>query len=389
MPQNSPTRSKTHVWAILGALIAFILSVAVPSITIGAMKLLPQDVEQTISSTPSPAILFDPQASCPAGSPRSCYIVETTAQLTRQQNITATDSKENVNLSVREEIVRTDNNQAIISTSDHLSLIRDSTYPVLDPSSKLSVKAPSFFMDLETGEFTRDGLQYYFPFETEKRSYDFFDFYAQRAIPLDFLEEKEGTYVFTHTVTPQNLIDSATRSYTHPDDISDEPTGAPLQSELSEGQRETLRKMLVTAPASEFYPQGVSVSGTSVSGTVVLKPYYTATRTITVEPNSGIILDRSDDVFFFLAQNEEEAEATAQTFADNHDVIKDDNDMRARTLFQTTMSWDERTQNQAKEAAAPTNSTLAMLRIFTFICQVIGLGLLVFGLWRYNSVRKA
>lgn len=53
------------------------------------------------------------------------------------------------------------------------------------------------------------------------------------------------------------------------------------------------------------------------------------------------------------------------------------------------MSWDERTQNQAKEAAAPTNSTLAMLRIFTFICQVIGLGLLVFGLWRYNSVRKA
>lgn len=389
MPRNSHNRSNAHSWAILGALIAFILSVAIPAITIGSMKLLPQNVEQTISSSPSPATLFDPKANCPIGAPRSCYVVDTTAQFTREQSISAAETKKNVNLSVNEEIVRTDNNHTIISTNDHLTLIRDSTYPVLDPSSKVSVTAPSFHMNLGTGEFTRDGLQYYFPFETEKRSYDFFDFYAQRTIPLDFLEEKEDTYIFTHTITPENLIDSATRAYTHPDDISDEPTSEPLQSELSDSQRQSLRDMLVTAPASEFYPQGTSVTGTKVSGTVILKPYYTVTRTIAVEPNSGIILDRSDDVFFYLAQSDEEAQATAEAFARDRTIIKADNDMRTRTLFQTTLSWDERTKTQAKEAAAPTNSTLANLRIFAFICQIIGLSLLVFGLWRYNSIRKA
>lgn len=388
MPHSRTNRSRAHIWALLGALIAFALSVAVPAIVITNMKLLPQESEKSITTAPAEATVYDPTANCDSSAPRSCFIVDTTTQLKHQQTISPAESDENINLDVSEQIVRTDTDHPIISISDRLSLIRDSTYPVLDPTSTLTVTAEDFGMELSTGGFTRDGLQYFFPFETEKRSYDYFDPIAERTIPLDFVEERDQRYVFTHSITPENLIDAATRSYTHPDGISDEPTGEPLQSELTESQRETLRKLLVDGPASRFYPDGMSITGAHVSGTVVLKPYYTATRTVSVDPNSGVIVDQEEEIFLYLAQDDEEAQATATAFHDDRSIIKQDNDVRSRTLFHSALEWDEQTQAHAREAAEPTNEALAMLRILAFICQVVGVGLLVFGLWRYNAIRK-
>lgn len=390
--QKSPElagRSRTHIYAVIGALLAFAASVLVPTATITNLKLLPTNATFIISSTPSMSTMYNPAADCDPEGPRGCFVIDTETHMEREVQLTPATDEDNVELRAHTTLLRSDDEHTVLSVDDNIELIRNSTYPVTDTASALKVSASDFSVLFATGNFTRDGIQYFFPFETEKRSYDFFDALAQKTIPLDYVEENNNVYTFTQHIQPKNLLDAATRSYTHPTSISDEFTGEPSQTDLTDQQRDTLRDLMVHGAAHQFYPDNVDLLGNSVNGAVVLKPYYQGWRTLTVDRYSGTILNQEEETFIFLAQNDEEAAATSSSFSENPNLIAQDTDLRARTLLHIHTQWDELTQQTAREHAKPTADTLSLLRIFAFICQLIGLALLIFGLWRYNRIRKA
>ena len=386
-----------HRSAIIAAFVVLALSSLIPAIVLQGVKPIPVNTSRTVSTEPAATKLYDPQASCPEGSPRSCYVVDTFSSLQRTLQTSASEKRDEVNLAVNEELVRTSapdattsspesadasttasgnqtDSEKLISVDDSLRLIRHSTYPVVDTVSHLSLTAPSLGVDISTGDFARGGLQYFFPFETERRSYQYFDVIAQQSAPLDYVGLEGETYVFTQKIPAVSLREAVTRSFTHPTDLSDEPGAQSSQSDLSDEERQRVDKLQVAGPASEFYPAG----DTAPTGTVVLDPYYAATRTLWVEPKSGTIVNQVEDMFVFLARNQQEADDTVAAGSDDY-----------RTLLQTSLAWDNETRETAWAQARPVVSTLYYLKLSAFFARILAGILLVYGLVRFNRVRKS
>ncbi|AEX40437.1 hypothetical protein CPTB_01196 [Corynebacterium pseudotuberculosis] len=361
-------RSEKHarrapIFAFVAAAVLFIVAAAGPALMISRIKPIPVDTTRQITTTPAATTLYDPEAPCPPDAPQSCFVVNTTTQLHREIKTVKTDVRDEVDLHVTDNLVRTDTQKSIVDIDDKLRLIRHSTYPVLDFASHMKVMAPSLNLSFDTGDFARDGLQYFYPFHTERRSYQFFDPIAQKPWPLDYVEEKNGIYMFTQDIPATDLAKAATRSFTQPEDISDEPSMEATTSDLSKEQQDHVHKMHITAPASKFYGEGRA-------GTVKLTPYYTVKRTLWVEPKSGVVVNQSEDVFMFYATDQQDADATAQR---GHDPM--------RTILKTKLQWDATTQAHAHDEAQPTVDTLHRLRIGGFVAKMLGFALLVVGLW--------
>lgn len=394
-----------HRGAIIGALVIFALSSLIPALVLQTIKPIPVNTSRTVSTEPAQTKLYDPGADCPESAPRDCYVVDTFSSLERTLHTSDSEKKDEVNLAVSEKLIRLDSpateettdegeadessaavststasradardGESLITVEDSLRLIRHSTYPVVDTVSHVDLAVPTAGLDIQTGDFARGGLQYFFPFETERRSYQYFDVIAQQSAPLDYVGLEGETYVFTQTIPAVSLREAAARSFTHPADLSDEPGSQLADSELSDAERDRVAQLQVSGPASQFY----APSGTAPTGTVVLEPYYAATRTLWVEPRSGTIVNQVEDMFLFLARDKEEADATVAAGGDDY-----------RTLLQTSLAWDSATRETAWAQAHPVVAALDNLKLATFIARVFASILLAYGLVRFNRVRKA
>lgn len=392
-----------HRAAIIGAFVILALSSLVPVLVLQSIKPIPVDTSRTVSTEPAQTKMYDAAAQCPEDAARNCYVVDTFSSLKRTLHTSASENKDEVNLEVVEKLARLesptpdeaaaagtgaappattetaepdeaafDDAEALIEVEDSLRLIRHSTYPVVDNVSHLSLAAPTAGLDIQTGDFARGGLQYFFPFETERRSYQYFDVIAQQYAPLDYVGMEGETYVFTQTIPAVSLREAVTRSFTHPADLSDEPGAQAGASGLSESERSRVDALQVTGAASQFYAPGDNAP----TGTVVLDPYYAATRTLWVEPKSGTIVNQVEDMFIFLAQNQDEANATVAAGGDDY-----------RTLLQTSLAWDSATRETAWAQAHPVVAALNNLKLATFIARVCAVIVMVFGLVRFNRVR--
>ncbi|MBP3088536.1 DUF3068 domain-containing protein [Corynebacterium sp. sy017] len=348
--------------------ILFLLAAVVPQLIISKSRLIPLDTRFTVSTTPAYTQVYDPKAPCAQAAQRDCYVVETQSQLTRVLETHKTDDKKETAVSVQEKLTRTDNRHTIFTLDDSLRLTRRSTYPVADKVSQLQLTAPDFNIHIDTDTFARDGVQYFYPFEPERRSYDFFDIFAQDTIPLDYVDSSDGLYVFTQKIPATNIRQSLARSMRQPEDISDDRPNNAAHTDLNKEELADIYQSQVSADASFFYPNSDEAAPT---GTVVLDPFYSATRTLWVEPQSGTIVDQKEDIFLFLARNQEEANMTAHVGHDNY-----------RTLLRTTLSWDQQTKDRAWQQANPTLHKLEVLKVLTFSARILGFILLGYGLWR-------
>lgn len=464
----------------------WIVSSVGQSFTYSQMKPLPVDLERTVTTKPAATVLYNPERDCPANAPFSCYITATESHLERKLQTSAREDDDEALLEVFEtlqgkgtetlfgdlEPSAQNNPGAIFEVYDSVVLIRHSTYPLLEPISSLAVDAPSLNLELDTGDFTRDGLQYFFPFNTERRSYQYFDIFAQQAWPLDYVREENGHFIFEQKIPAINLIDAMVRSYTHPTDISDEPQDQIDAESLSDSQQQALEALKVRGTVASFYPaefphlistqnfnaaagaledtdsdtedEGTAVDGAAASmalsntpasesavatetdGSATLKtdfnaaedaetsstentaaavpdatnpeqnpnltpiflpeslaaqglsgteeisisPYYTVTRTIEVEPRSGVIVDQTEDLFFFYAYDDAEATELAASTENQ------------RTILRTTLAWEQATQDAALAQAQPITRTLQTVRIIGFGMNMIALGFLITGFIR-------
>lgn len=160
-----------------------------------------------------------------------------------------------------------------------------------------------------------EGLSYKFPFNSEKKSYLFFDTTAKKATPMDYKgEEKlQGLTVYRY----QQRVD---------------PT-----------QIGTLEV------------PGNLVGSTAPS--VTAPRYYDNTRTVWVEPLSGVIVKGSED---------------------QHQVVRDSAGADRITLIKVTLTFNEATQKQQAKLAKDARSQVKLVGTWLpLIALVLGLVLLV------------
>ena len=381
---------RATVVTIMSAIIVFIIAQNVPELVISTIKPLPINTTRTIQTEPASTVFYDPSLTCSESDGNDCYITEATTQWITVLNSTkgqVIDTKgkpmKNVaQLDVTQKLIRTDSQSPLVNITDKLHLLRGSAHPILLPTSQMEVTTGGFGVNFNTGTFARDGLQYFLPFNTERRSYSYFDVFAQAAFPLDYVRtERRGhndlvpdsdVFVFHQQLPVMNLASAAARSFNHPDDISDAPGETIIESDLPQQQREQIGNMLLTGPESKFYPSGSDNS-------VTLAPFYTATRTLWVEASSGVIVDEQEEMHLFFAMDSADAEKTAQEGVNMY-----------RTMLHTSTTWNQETKDSAKAWAEPVVSIMYWLRFGAFVLKYLAGTLLIYGFWRYTQiVRRA
>ncbi|WP_426824419.1 porin PorA family protein [Corynebacterium halotolerans] len=411
------TRNRPLV--IVGAVILAIILVAgiVPQFVIAGLRQMPKDEAFSYSSTPAAARAVDLSAfregavpevnaareECAGEEPSfSCFVIPGEAEFSREVETASTETRKEVAVSAASAL--SVDGSPILEIEDFVRLQSHSAFPVPEPSSSMEMTLPQLGDSVATGEFSRNGLQYFFPYNTERVSYAFFDPMIQLAEPLDFVDrvEHEGlrSYEFQQTVPAVDLMSSMAQGFTQPHGISDAPEMPPLlrMGDLDEEQREAISSLRVNGAASQFYSAAELASeGMSATDRVSLSPYYSVDRTLWVEPQSGTVIDRVDRVWVYLAAGQDEAdEMAAAVFAGSSGVSSEasseasggadaageagsevaepfgaNGELSERTVLATELAWDTATTDSAQEQAKSDLRVLKALEVISLLGNTI------------------
>ena len=182
------------------------------------------------------------------------------------------------------------------STTDSQGKVvsRDIDRFAFDATSGEAINCCGEYYETTAGEQTpvkHEGLQVKFPFRTEKKTYDWWDSTLLKAVPIRYVRSEDvagyNTYVFQQTIGPT-------------------VTGT------------------IEAPAS--------VLGEKGTGNLKAQQVYSNVRTLWVEPNTGVILKRTEQQDNYLQYNGERkvtttrvttgyTAATTQQFANDYGTL--------------------------------------------------------------------
>ncbi|MET9201699.1 DUF3068 domain-containing protein [Gordonia sp. NPDC003585] len=162
----------------------------------------------------------------------------------------------------------------------------------------------------------RQGFQYKFGFNVQKREYYMYDLNTRQDVPAKFVDEKDingvKTYHFVSEVPERDL------------------------SELPNAQGNAALGTMLTMPARWW---GISGRGIRPSQPIEMHRYATATRHVWVEPETGTIIDgREDQHQYFRSPDQSDATSSAVR------------DFRMDSLRGTFQWSDETIANQAEKA---------------------------------------
>lgn len=337
------------------AAIAFALALALvvvktfgPDLMSANVRLLPTDTQEVLQYEPTAALLFDaaawenntPTTATPACTTVpypsvTCFMSRPTLHAQRSIAAHPADSRKDV----RYEVTDTIDDAAGVNlyrATDELTLIRHSSFPADLPAASFSSTATlPGFSHSSTAEL-REGLQYAFPFRTEFRSYEFFDNYSATTHPIDFQDRE--------------VIDGVTLYRFH-------QQLPPIQ----------LSTNTLKGPAFQFYsPEEAQAEGLIGTSTIVLSLFYTMSRTLWVEPKTGTIVDSVENPLVFLARD----------IADAEKVTPD----TRRTLFSTTLRWDDATKEKRWKQATAGLVTLKIVDVTVLLSTIFTLLLLGYGI---------
>lgn len=175
--------------------------------------------------------------------------------------------------------------QPFAEVTDHTELFRDNAMPIDEPVHSSTVTIPAENLELDSGVGLREGIRHFFPPTTERRSFPFYDPLTGTSTPIDYVDEVE---------------------------IED-----------------------VTANVYSQTLSGVSVGDTGA--------HYFVDRTLTVEPDTGVILDTQETLS--LSRGE-------------------------RTFFSAETRWDEETRQAQLDLVTPTLRLFRVLQIIAWIGTV-------------------
>jgi hypothetical protein len=211
----------------------------------------------------------------------------------------------------------------LTATVDRVTVDRKTGMPVDDPIGSIQVEGTK-----PAEEVAHTGLQYRFPFDTEQKSYPYFDINARETHDVDFVEETEinGTtvYHFQQKLGPVDLSK-----------VVNSPTNK------------------LSLPAAKW---GVPGGNTPVTMT----RWYSNERDLWVEPKTGVIVKGQEKPYQFYARSGDKPELT---------------------VLKTDLTFDENTVEAQLEKANDGKDTLSLFgRILPIVFGILGVIALVIGI---------
>ncbi|CAN5420395.1 DUF3068 domain-containing protein [soil metagenome] len=220
------------------------------------------------------------------------FIVDQDVPLASQQQLTV-ESPSNadvVTLQVGTTVRRTDKQQdngLLLAMVDTVTMNRDTALAVSDDTHPGgSVQKPRTIEDTKPPTniaLPHEGLSYRFPFNTEKKTYPYFDPIAQRAFDANYEGEEDVNGLTTYRFT-QNV------GYDADDQLVEPIKFASLYDNDEDG--------VVTARASLWGLEG------DPEEPITMTRYYAAQRTFWVDPVSGTIVKAEEHANHYYARDE-------------------------------------------------------------------------------------
>ncbi|SNT03025.1 DUF3068 domain-containing protein [Rhodococcoides kyotonense] len=261
--RSGPSRIIALVLVGLGAFL-LVAAILIPTYTVSRLEKTPLDLEVTTVSTGSGSVLN--AASLTAGRAQ----VDENVPLVSQRFVTVEDpsNAEEMTLQAGQTLRRSDkqgDTGLLTATVDRVTIDRVSSMPVENPVGTIQVQG-----DKPAEEVPHTGLQYKFPFNAEQKSYPYFDINARASKDIDFVEETEinGTkvYKYQQDVGP---VDLST--------VVNTPTNK------------------LTLPAATWGVDGGEAP-------VTMTRWYENTRTVWVEPETGVVVKGEEQVHQYYSR---------------------------------------------------------------------------------------
>ncbi|MGP9759101.1 DUF3068 domain-containing protein [Corynebacterium sp. AOP12-C2-36] len=344
----------SHLAIILGAAL-LVIALAQPLYVLPKGKVIPKDIESATVTKVAPGILTD-AAALAADEPVagkeslpecrgenkvvSCFIWPET-DIQSQRFVRAqdpTDDKE-VTLEAGGTVYQADlpePDNLLSAEIDRVTLDRESAYPVDEPTSSLNITAPGVDggnVNEDVPQFTRTGLQFQFPFNTEKKAYPYFDHRLMETNDIDFVDQEkmdgETVYRFEQQIGPSEMYPNVEAMLKG-------------DGELSAADQQSLGSLKLSFPAAKWGLTPDEVDGWDPEDTentegsedaaasndddedaaegedadlgpeVEMSRYYTVDRTLRVQPDTGVIVHGAEEVWMYYARDDAEAEEMAQ-----------------------------------------------------------------------------
>ncbi|MGP9622151.1 MULTISPECIES: DUF3068 domain-containing protein [unclassified Corynebacterium] len=344
----------SHLAIILGAAL-LVIALAQPIYVLPKGKVIPKDIESATVTKVAPGILTD-AAALAADEPVagkeslpecrgenkvvSCFIWPET-DIQSQRFVRAqdpTDDKE-VTLEAGGTVYQADlpePDNLLSAEIDRVTLDRESAYPVDEPTSSLNITAPGVDggnVNEDVPQFTRTGLQFQFPFNTEKKAYPYFDHRLMETNDIDFVDQEkmdgETVYRFEQQIGPSEMYPNVEAMLKG-------------DGELSAADQQSLGSLKLSFPAAKWGLTPDEVDGWDPEDTentegsedaaasndddedaaegedadlgpeVEMSRYYTVDRTLRVQPDTGVIVHGAEEVWMYYARDDAEAEEMAQ-----------------------------------------------------------------------------
>jgi hypothetical protein len=267
--------------------------------TSGKIRKIPLNIDQTLMSTGTGTAL-DP-ASLSAG-PGGRFIVDKNVPLVSQQAMTVETpaNAQVVTFQVGTTVRRSDkqkDNGLLLAMVDTVTLNRSTAEAVSDDDRPGgSVQKPRTVEDDKPPTniaLPHDGLSYRFPFDTEKKSYPYFDPIAQKAFEANYDGEDDVNGLTTYRFT-QNVGYDADGKLTEPIKY------ASLYDKNEDGE--------VTARAELWGLEGDPYEP------VKMTRYYAAQRTFWVDPVTGTIVKAEEHANHYYARDPLRPEAAVADY---------------------------------------------------------------------------
>lgn len=267
----------------LGALL-IVAALMIPTYTVDKMAKTPLDLEITtvaVSQEDEESLVLDSTSLTEEG--RSAEVDEN-VPLVSQRFLTIEDPSDADQLTVQagntlRRIDKQGDTGVLSAYVDRVTIDRKTGEPVsTDPNGSIAMTTNSKGESIAE-PVHRTGLQYRFPIGTEKKTYPYFDVYAETSTDMEFVEETEinGTtiYHFRQNVPVTDLSK-----------VSNLPTNK------------------LSLPAAKWGVEGGEEP-------VTMSRFYSNVRDVWVEPQTGTIVKGSEQLNIFYARSADKSEVPA------------------------------------------------------------------------------
>lgn len=293
----------------------------------------------------------------------SCFI-DNDVPMYSQRRVTAVEPSDAdvITLQAAQSLLREDladggDADALVNaTIDRVTLDRVSSDPIDEATSTIQVVAAGGDESAPVG-FVREGLQYKFPFDTEQRAYDYFDASTFTTNPIEFIGETTvggvEAYEFRQELGPIDMWSSIRDHF----------------AAISDGYDPAVESVLAS-----YRREGMSAEQWGLGGDperpVDMRRFYTNTRTVWVNPDTGQIVNGTEDIFQFFAEDQDEADSF---FADKA-ALEEEKAEPTRTAVRFQSGWNEETQEITLSGAQDSADSLNTFgRVVPIVLGVLGI----------------